>query len=112
MSLPTRIIRYLGLEGPLILDTPVFRKMLPVFCPLSTADHPLKAVVRRLGLLGMMTMGWLSNIDAAIKFRGLFKACIRYEDLITSKENLVRALLQECGLGDKFKVVPAEKVCL
>eukprot|EP00042_Codosiga_hollandica_P053482 m.700617 g.700617 ORF g.700617 m.700617 type:complete len:188 (+) comp58707_c0_seq4:74-637(+) len=58
----------------------------------------------RLGAVGLTTMGWLTVMDSANKFRSSIHAFLRYEELVVQKEKLAIALLKHCGLADRVAV--------
>ena len=93
-----RFIRYFRLDSK-FLATPPMQDVMATFAPLVTDSRFSAAAVYDLGFLGLVSLGWVSSIDSAIKCRAYFSASLRYEDLIVAKEALVISLLQKCGFA-------------
>ena len=109
-SFASRMVRKLGLEHALVLNTADFKMMQALFAPAYTADHPQRALIHKLGLVGFFTMSYVSAMEAAIQHHACFAASLRYEDLLVAKERLVKAVLGKCGFASKFRAVPAEQL--
>ena len=93
----------------------------PLFAPLM-ADKRFPVDKRKaLGILGLVTMGWISSVDAALqvqkKYDGKFwDAIVTYERLIESKGDFVKNVLAACGhpvsCSDSTQDSALETVCL
>ena len=107
----SRVVRKLGLDHPLVLNSRDFKLLKQAFYADSyKEDQPEQATVHKLGLLGFFTMGWVSAMESAVKFHKHFATCLRYEEMLIGQDELIKCVLQRCGFGDKFKGVPAEKL--
>ena len=95
-SMFNRIIRYLRLDSKLLASAPM-QDVLATFAPLFKDSRFSADAMYHLGFLGLVSLGWVSSIDSAIKHKKYFSASLRYEDLIVAKETLVIALLQKCS---------------
>jgi len=60
-----------------------------------------ETVYKKLGFVGLVTMGWLSTMDKAMRLQrtNFFAACVRYEDLCSHRTSAANAVLKACGFG-------------
>lgn len=81
---------------------------LPLLAPLTvdTAEYP-ESLYKPLGILGFVSICWLSCMHRALELldaaqdstaAATFAAVVRYEDLCVYRAEVVRRILQRCGL--------------
>ena len=103
-------MRALKLDSKFLFENGENAMVLKAFAPLATKEHKLWQEIYNLGGIGFTTMMWQSAMDGAVRFRKHFKTCLRYEDLIVSKEALAHALLEKCGFDSGTAKVDANEI--
>jgi hypothetical protein len=101
-SIGMKIARALRLDSKfLFAETGEMSITRKAFAPSLVSQHPMWSRIYNLGGIGFTLACWADTMAAAAKFRSHFHACLRYEDLLVSKEKLVLALLRQCDIGTR-----------
>lgn len=108
-----KIVRDLKIDTLFFYHLSVLPDMFSILSPLmaDTEQYPWSSH-KNLGAVGMLTMGWLSTMDTALKLgaKNQFAAIVKYEDLVLGGVGVLKALLSALVPGGPTSVPGAEGI--